>query len=1069
MLDIETAVNLKRLLNFQSSSTVVVRPLREKKMAALCPTGGSYWNPKFCWWCTSSQFCTVLTRFYDIIRIFTWVLGRLVDAFLTILFQVIIPFVQLVFYGALSFINFLVGLLFGEFRFGALTIFAPIFLLVFAWLLWLFWPQVSCFIEDVAWPFLNFYFDFLGLTLRLLVTIVDALIRMYNALVPIIGFVIYLGISVITTWFAAVVSILGAFDLYALVGALLEIVVLLAEIVIEVLVAVVTAPTGVLSEAVEVIGPAVAVILDAVILWARVLTWIYGRLWVALEPILDTLVKVVRYVKKHFFARAMARSLLGLESDPPLREMSTSDDLSDEMWHVMGKSGSRYWDDDNGNEALDQLHGMNSWRMRHSPQHIVDYYYLRRASLLSHSMGHRRLMQTELPEGWVVDDEQQTQAPGPEQKPGQNHPHLDDIFNHLHERISRAQDDVQSHPMPIEEEIATHKVECKSAHCGGEGTPLDHPLKKVIHGHKRLRPLEADSPQKRRNRLTHAAAMAHVARHTIRHHVHKFWYEGDGTFPRHAARAWQHLTGHKTLHHTLEHLTTQRKDPAESVATFVPVLSEWQPFAWILSQHPEEYQQQFLGHHVRRHVEKQRQKRGEDEEPFEHPPLHYMGDVMSHHERRGIFDPEGNQEPDDVIATEEALEEQPSIPFLQLLYRADCYTSKPRNPLCLPEIAPQLPCLLEMLLKLFPDKPPVEFCDYEEQCTDLGFCIVERPDITPDLIFILNNVELWLSLCWIQNGIVWIFVVIGSIFGVVRLTFQVLSALLPFLAWFFDLFIAIIPEIVSLQDLVCLLPFFYGFVLLVVLILLFKIFVLPLIRLFFRSFVTLEAMFGAIRSIETTMLAYKQNAGYAQVYRMFYATPPRNVLPYDPWTGQPVIGEPKRREFAEDPLDNMRAQMGRLRVYPSAGYMPYIPLTGAYEPGGDVDVAPFQNADVRLRNASTYAQVPLLSQIGADEQAESGLAGAPPDELDKEQQGAKDLYFGALSRGLSYFGEPSRVITSQDVHTFEVRWRPFLHSAHWSYAWLRRYINEYHHRLDKAANRSPPSILPMRGWFSHLF
>lgn len=1059
-------------------------------MAAFCPTGGSYWNPKFCWWCTSSAFCTVLTRVYDVVRIGAWVLGRVVDFFLTLVFGTILPIARFIFYATLSFLNFLGGLLIGEFRFGALTIFAPLFLLIAAWLIWFFWPTLACFIEDIGWPALNFFFDFLGLVLSLVITILNALIRIWNSLVPVVGFIIYLFISVVTTIFASTVSILGAFDVYALVGALLEVVVLIVEIAIEMIVAVVTLPTGILSEIVEAIGPAVTVVMNAATIWARVLTWVWGVLWQSLEPILETLVSVVRYVKKHFFARALARSLLGLETEPSLRGMSTSDDLGDQMWHIMGRAGSHYWNDERGEHSTKELRGMNAWHERHSPQHVVDYYYMRRTALLGRSgplttsRGRSLLQEAELPQGWnVADDDNDhigmSTAPVHNHEPGKNHPHLQDIWDHMDGRFARADDDLQSHPVPIEEEVESYKVECHSKHCGGHGVPLDHPIKTMARGHKRLRPLDADTPHKRRARMTQTAAMAHVARHTMRHAVHEFWYKGDGTVPRNARHAWKELTGHNTLHETLEYLTTQRKNPVESVATFVPVLSEWQPFAWMLSQHPEEYQRRFLGHHTRHLLDKKMQNQrhlmaegGDDAttaaDPIErHGRIHYLGDAMRHNDRRGIYDPEGNARADDVIANAEEIEEQPAMPFLQLLYRARCYVGEPHNPLCIPEFAPQLPCLAKLLFSAFPDKPPVDLCVYEEECADLGFCIIERPPVTPELIAIFSNPDLWISWCWIRNGILWVLVVVAIIAPVVKLTFRVLSALLPFLSWLFDFFVALIPETVSLQDLVCLVPFFYGSILIVVLAKLFQATVLPLLRFLYRSWISLEAIFGAMRAAESSMLAYKQNSGYATIYRAFYASKPNAVLPFDPWTGQPNIAEPKRREFAEDPEDNMRAQAQRLRVYPSSNYFPYIPLTGGYEPGGDVEAANWQRGELQGRNLSTWAQQPLMAEISPEERAER--AKPEPDALDADQKQAVSLYAAGLKRGLAQFGEPARVVTSADVHNFEARWRPFLHSAHWTSAWLHRYINEHHYQREKKAQRAPPVLLGQRGWFAHLF
>lgn len=1036
-------------------------------MAALCPTGGSYWNPKCCWWCTSSPLCTVLTRIYDIVRIASWVLGRIVDFFVTLLFGVIIPIVRLVFYGLLSYWNFLIGLLLGEFRFGAITIFFPIFFIILSWLLWFFWPQLGCLIEDVVWPLINFFLNSIGFAVQIIISVLNALVRIWNNFVPLVGFVIYLAVTLLVTTFAAVVQLLGEFDVYALVGSLLEIVMLLTELAIEILLAIVLVPTGELSEAVDAIGPLITITFASIDICVQALAWVLGALWLTLEPILDVLVRVVRVVKKHFFARA----LLDLVTEPSLRDMGTSDDIGDELWHSLGVSASRYWDDESGNRALKDLRSMN--KKRETPQHAIDYYYLRRSSMMSGPMasGPRHLMEADLPAGWSVGDETTARSHVEENVDsytGIHHPHLRDILNDIDVRIRTAKSKTQSHPMPIEEEMEMYHVKCRSKLCGGHDTALPHPFKTIAKRAGTLPPLEEDTPHKRRARFTQTAALAHVARHTIRHGLHKFWYKGDGSLPKHAGNAWKSLTGHRTIHATLEYLTTQRDDPFESVHTFVPVLSEWRPFSWMLDSAPEEYRSQFMGHHTRRQVAKWRRRHLTASDQEETQPLHWMGDVMAHHERRGKFEPEGDPRTGEILANAEEVQEQPAVSSLQLLYATDCFVSRPKNALCIPEIAPQLGCLLAQILAMFPDKPPVQFCDYEEECADLGFCIIERPPVTPDLIAIFSNVDLWLSWCWIQNGIVWIGVVLGISFPIIKLTFQVLSALLPFLSFIFDGFIAIIPTTVTLQDLVCLIPFAYGIVLIITLIQIFNFTVLPLLRFALRSFVTLEAMFAAIRSIEASTLAYKENAGYAQIYKQFYDTKPENVLPFDPWTGQPNIGEPKRREDPEDPADVLRAQSGRLRVFPAAdGFMPYIPLTSGYEPAANVDIPPFQHADLRVRNASTYAQTPLLAEVGADQQMERGPR--HPDELDANQRRAVAMYRRALERGLTYFGEPARVITSQDVHDYEARWRPFLHSAHWTSGYITRYINEYHYQREKVAERKPPVFLGQRGWFAHLF
>jgi len=1041
-------------------------------MAGLCPTGGSYWNPKLCWWCTSSPFCTVITRGYDLFRIVAWVVGRIIDLFTTIVFGIIIPFIGLVFVSAVAFISFMIGLLIGQIRFQ-LQIFFPLFLLVGAWILWLFWPEVGCFIEKEGWPFLNFFFDLFGTTFSFAITIVNVLIRIFNSFVPLIGFVLYIGITLLTMYFSAMVQIMGEFDVYALLDALMDVIVLVVEIVIEFIGALVAASTQELSQGIDLIGPVITVAFDAVGLWLRVGIWVWGKLWYLLEPILGAVVKVTQFVRKHFF---LARILLDV--DPSLRDMSTTDDLSDDLWRTVGMSGNQYWDDDSGSHAMGMLRGMNRWGKGHSAERAIEYYKMKRMMLFGHasSFRGRRLMEEDgLPSGWTADGTEEEEETPKESVVESIHDHVI-MFSNIHEQLHSNDKEVRPHPIPLEEEIATYRVRCKSKHCGGDEAHLPHPF--ITMSRQKFAPHRHETAEQHRIRLTHVAALAHVARHTLRNTVQKHWHEGDGRVTQNMALAWQHMTGHKTLHQTFEYLTTQREDPVESLATFVPVFSEWFPFTYFLDSeyHSDEYRNGFVGHHVRKQVRMHRralrqrslldegneEEAAEIEEPDE--PLYYMGDVLAHHERRGQFAPAGSPTTGAPISEGPPSQNQPTLPVLQLLYKQDC-NIKPFNPLCLPYIPSQIGCLVKMLLHLFPNKPPVQFCHYEEQCASVGFCIIKRPLITPDLLQIFANTNLWISLCWIRNGFVWIGVVLSFILPIVRDTFKVLSALIPFLSFFFDAFVAIIPELVSFQETVCLIPFFYGLTLDILLLWLFYFFVVPLLRFVRRSFTTLEAMFGAIRSIEMTMLAYKQNSGYAEMYKQFYETQPKNVLVHDPWTGRPALVEPPRDTSLGDSENAMVTHAQQAHMLSSSSS--YASTAPAYEPGAGASIPSLFDTELRVRNAGNFSQVPLMSQIGTDRQAEEG--GASDEPLTPQQQHAIREYALAVERSLIHFGEPVGIVTSAHVHEFESRFGPLIHSGHWSYEWLRRYIGEHHHQLDVIATRAPPRILYLRGWFPHLF
>lgn len=1017
---------------------------------ALCPTGGSYWNPRPCWWLTQSFLCVGITRIYNVFRIALWVVGRVIDAIFTFLFGILLPFIRLVLTFAAAFINFMLGLLLGEFRidFGVLF---PVLTFFGAWFLWLFWPQIGCFIENQLWPFLVGLVEALALAARLIPSGYNIIARVYNNCVPAFGFLIYIVVKLFVMFMRFTVELLGEFNVWELVHSLFEIWIILCEIFIEAFTAVIAAPDSTLYTTVTQIGPIVTVLLGAMRILLAVSVWVLGKLWRVLEPLLDALVRVVRAVKKHL----LLRRLLGL--DQRIDSMSGLDDIDREIWAGMGQAAQRYWTEASGSEFMQQVAEVNRWSLEHPPDEYSDYFHLRHQQLLGVSKlpqphgatgGNRQLFDVGLPPGW--------EKAGPTVNHTAERPRdASEFLRALGDHAERLHNGVKNREkvQHLAEEMETHRVQCKSAHCGQPGQALPHPLQAALeHQHEYgfgvLRPQDARS---HRRRLTHAWTAITAGRRAVRELFDEHWHRGDGTFPRHAKTAWRALTGHSTLHETFEYVTTQRRDPIDSAMSFVPVMADLWPFRYIKAMHPPEERARF-------HTEWMAARAvGYNQTEIARTGralLHVTLDPVQTHEKRGAWTPEGPSNQANLQPAETP-NEVPSVPVLQLITQTDCYITPKKNPLCLPEVPPELGCLIERLFGLFPKRVPVELCNYEEECADLGFCIIERPEITPGLLIIWDNIDLWVSTCWLQNGVVWIGVALGLVFPIVKLTLQIFKALLPFLSWFFDLFLDVIPTVVSAQDLVCLIVFWYGLVLLIVLIILFRIFVLPILMFLWRTWNSLETMFSAIRSIESSRLAYLEESDAQKLIDRVYEAPPGPVLWRDPWTSSPyVVPPPTAEQLHADPMQGLRDQQSRLWTRPGGSADPYIPFVPPYEPDEmTLNQTPsWLRPSLTLANASSFTTVPM---VGAE----------MSEQLSTEQQNALLVYHNALRSGERVFGRPTRIVSTREAHDFHYRFMPLIQSAHYSHSWFRRWANEREHQRQAAKTRRPTVMAWFRGAF----
>jgi hypothetical protein len=1010
-----------------------------------------------------------VVRVYDVIRVVLWVIARLLDLIGTFIFNVLIPFLQLVFVSALSFINFMVGLLLGEFRME-MTILAPLFLFIGSWLLWLFWPQIACFIDPTLW---NIIYDLTRIQAKVALffpTFLNSIIRIWNSLVPIIGFLIYIIVEVVVLFASFVVQLLGAFDVMALFSSLMQIFVVLVEIVINVVVAVVGVITTDLSQFSDAIGPTVAAIITAAKILIAVTVWVFGALWTLLEPILVALIGVFKFIKNHFFLR----SLLAID------EFSTDEDAppAEKLWHTFGTAATRYWNADTAADGVAALGSINRWHLANPPGVAAEYYWFVRASYMgemagANMVGRTLYSDTKAPPGWGIN----ATASMANIRHARGHEHLAALASHMLTRPGR--EPLPADWVPLHEEIDTHHVECDSHLCGGVGKRLRHPVRTIIE-EPPMRLFDAmggsHDLRSHRRRFIHTVSIAHALRKTMGHVAHKHWKHGNGELPRRIQRAFEEITGHGSLHAFINHHTSHHEHPIDAVASLLPIPSNWTLVRMIRRFNGDdgsdgEFYADWLGQREMYYNEDTADEHGRRRLWVMRDTGSLPAEAVSHRDRRGPFQPDnsgggGVSGPLKVKGSSNSA--IPGLPVFELLYTQTC-TSKPRNQLCLPEITPQIGCLLSSIFLLFPKDVPVQLCDYEQQCADVGFCIIQRPTIGPDIFVVLNNISSWISWCWLRNGIVWILIVLSIILPVIRGTFQVLAALIPWLAWFFNAFVELIPELVSTQELVCLFPFFYGFVLIVVLVYIAYIFILPFLFWFWRTIISFDATLGALRAVEATMLAYKEG-GSRQLIENFWRVNHNGVLPGDPWMNSPLVAQMPQPGATVDPFEEMRGQAERAQLYSGAAgraFPSYLSPKDGYVPDDDdyANVPPAMRPELAIRTSPGFAAVPLMARIGADAEAAQP---AHARIVTPEAGAALRVYTRALQHGQALFGPTPRPVMMGEAYAYEMAFRPIIQPAQWSGTWLRRYLAEHAHQAAANSTRRPPALVYQHGMFGNV-
>lgn len=1078
-------------------------------MLGFCCEPGTYWNNKSpFWWIYNSYVGLLVARILQVGRFLGWLVAAIFTLVGTLILETFFPALIYFWTMTMAFVQFYIGLLMGTINIEVLVL-LPIMLVGATYLLWLYWPNVGCWME-MAWPIFRTMLDVGAATLRMVLEMVNLGIRIWNSFVPIYGFFVYIVVEIQVQIYRSINLLIGEDNINALFDAVIEISTYLAQILIGVFEGLVSVSTELLSIFSTVSGAIITVVLESSPILLEQVNYLFRILPFTLVPITALIVKVVNYVKKAFF---LARLLL--EAAPivgaSLASTSTSPRRPDEsmqFWRTFGEYGSRYWTPESARRNVDNLDRMSAWLTKNPPGTYSDYYVLHNADMIhspeSYYAGRAPLQaDIHLPPEW---QERSTNETSREKRhlpfsTGDRHRGPDPLYFMSHEQREHMYNgNVRLDSDPLEDSL--HKrLPCRSRFCGGEGATVAHPMKTIASTHLRdrviLSSLVPNDIRSHRKRSAHAATLIYATRHAMHHTMSKHWRDGDGTLRKHVGNAWKQWTGHETFHSAAETWLSHHDDPMDSLATYAPVLSEMGLFRVILELHPYETQQMYYG----RWAGKRQFFYAEVDDPYTGTRRKVVHITLN--ERNATAPPAlGTRQLHQIVLGDDTMtiKEQPvqttflpliflnpfsgpgsilygtlatgyiagkllepALPVLHMLSKLNCYSSVPRHPWCIPEMPSQINCLLEQAIRIIPHTLPVTLCHYEEQCADIGFCIAPRPDLaTVQPLNIVANRRFLISWCWVKNFFVWFLIAGSLVLPVLKLSFQIISVIVPlFGALIFEPLRRLLPNGITLQQSVCLFIYFYAPVTGLVIIFYLR-FLWPLMIWLWNVIQGFFAMIDAIRGIEIARLAAISQEPWFEYMQAREDAAAQHTLHRDAVFGPlfPVHtgGGPGVTPY--DPHASERLY-GHYASRPAAAGYPLPPLVNPSEEGLDPE-----KARESMLRGSLYSVAPLPS-ISAEIAAP--LLTAPVVDvagmhISRQAVAALTVMKNSLEYSVKLFGVPHPKTTMQHVHDHEVRWHPAIHTGHYSWTWISRAIAKAKHEREKQ-HRRPPTMSYFKGLF----
>jgi hypothetical protein len=566
-----------------------------------------------------SPLATLVNQVYLLLRTVAWIGGMLADLFGTVFFQILFPAAQYVFTFLGAFINFMIGLLFGEFRIE-FSIFLPALILIGTFILWLLAPTFGCFIENVLAPFARNLVPLIASLVPVIITIINVLFRVWNALVPLIGMIINIVIELFVVFFALFTSILGSVDVYKLFDAIFTIAIQLVMVFVNLLDGIVAIVPTMLAIFASVIGYCMTIIIESAPTLIPVVVWLVKIVFFVLVNLLGVIVKLCRA-----FSGGRLRDEPGYDRMPSYDAQG-----NDDMFENARPAAQKYFTAESAELGAEDVEMINRWNVAHPPG-TYSYYHSRTGVALTdldviHDIYDtvEQLKVEEAPDrfddeqdyagGWTEEDgsleEIQKRSAHPHMRRSvpefadhdneeahkeaakPKHPH-DHVRHHMRNSRIKAKH-LKGHfkvtDRPIHLDYAEGGEECKSKFCGGHGKKLRHAHQAVNADHdysEGLFGFEKMSHDHHRAHVVYTTSALHVVRRTMHHMVNAHWHNGDGSMRRHFATAFKHITGHETPHDMMEHMLTQDKHPIDSLHTYIPVVHNLPGIRWLSKLDPE--------------------------------------------------------------------------------------------------------------------------------------------------------------------------------------------------------------------------------------------------------------------------------------------------------------------------------------------------------------------------------------------------------------------------------------------------------------------------------------------------
>ena len=570
-----------------------------------------------------------------------------------------------------------------------------------------------------------------------------------------------------------------------------------------------------------------------------------------------------------------------------------------------------------------------------------------------------------------------------------------------------------------------------------------------------------------RQHMVAVAVLAHSIRHGMR------WASEDHEAVMLHKKAWEHttsafsrLTGHQDLeslvvdwHQRYANGMDVVHDMAMSVPQF-PQFNSTKRFQPVKSWDPEHESRPFYTDWVRQH-----QGVGEAHQVHPSTGMRQRTHVLHPHAHRNIF-----------LAGDGSFERAAMrhmlgvLPFLDLLASTDCFTSKPRNPMCLPNIFPD-----GFLLDLgVPIAEPAWLKDFSETCSVYFYEPSRNVPMKASGFFSWFSGNSVLGPQRMINGVCWYLLIFNSLFNTATYTIEKFGLEVPLLSWISSALL-ILPggQLPSIQLILCIIAHTYDGIYDALLIYLFVVVVWPIVQWFWSLIPLSRGLFGILRSHEEDRIARQKTLIESQLFNEAYDTVWNSGLAeygdharnHRDALGVARHGLPLNPLGQTSPLDYqvsvVSPQLQNMYWGDGSGIPNYLPRNqmNPYEQQRASAVYQLHDGEYRSRYYNGYQPPYTAPGPSSRSQQVAGELGTeqpvPMDTPDVFNQQQLQRLAAQIEQALRTFGTPERTIDYDDQVRWERRNAVWLRPLTQTYDWFRQQMNVLQRQQDLKDNFSP--------------